>query len=89
VHFSPLLGGEFDGESLAIPTNEEVKIWRNGFQCNGREGTWHMFVNGALKENSEDYVPAPYENIPPGDEIKLVFTEKSVSEINPKLGEQP
>jgi len=87
--FFSVIGGSFDGKTLSVPTNKGLKTWQNGYACDGGEGTWYVFVNGELIENPEDHIPAPYENIPPGDRIKLVFTEKPSFEINTEIGGAP
>ena len=43
------------------------------------------FVNGNLISNPDDYVIAPQEKVPPGDKIKIIFTEKPVDQINPNI----
>jgi len=89
VNFFKAIGGSFKNDELIFPTNEGLKEWRNGDLCNGQPGKWYMFVNGTLNDDFQSHIPAPYSQIPPGDEIKLVFTENSLAQINPILGEAP
>lgn len=83
------IGGDFDGASMSIPTDEGLKGWENGDHCNGLPARWYVFVNEQLKEDGQEHVIAPYPTVPPGDMIKLVFTEKPAGNINPALFEVP
>ncbi|MEW6035095.1 MAG: hypothetical protein AB1529_00640 [Candidatus Micrarchaeota archaeon] len=83
-------GGNFDEDSLTLPTNAGVMSWNDGDLCNGRPARWHVFVNGEpLGDDAHDYVISPYELVPPGDAIKFVFTEKKPDEVNPDIGGPP
>lgn len=82
-------GGEFTGDSLRIITDEGMKGWTNGDLCNGKPARWHVFVNGKLSEEADMYIIAPYPDVPPGDRIKIVFSEKPPDKINPDLFEVP
>ncbi|MBI2085628.1 MAG: hypothetical protein HYT71_03905 [Candidatus Aenigmarchaeota archaeon] len=83
------VGGEFNSDSITMPTTEGVKKWFNGYDCNGKMGWLYMFVNGKLEKTMDEYIISPYFNIPPGDTIKIVFSEKPLDKINPKFSEAP
>ncbi len=83
------IGGEFEDDLLTMPTHEGLMTWKNGDLCNGRPAQWHVFVNGNLAENGHEHIIAPYSTVPPGDVIKIVFTEKVPNLINTKLFEAP
>ena len=87
--FFSAVGGSFSKEELIFPTDEGVNAWRNGDLCNGQPAKWHLFVNSEQNNEFGDYILSPHTSVPPGDEIKLVFTEKPLNEINPVLGEEP
>ena len=88
--FFHAIGGSFSREEFVFPTEKQgIKAWRNNDLCNGQQATWHMFVNGKTNNEFEDYIMAPFSTCPPCDQIKLVFTEKPLNEINPVLGEEP
>ena len=85
--FFVAVGGDFDGDSLTFPTNKGIYTWNNGDKCNGLPAKWYVFVNGKmLGADAHDYEISPYTMVPPGDEIKFVFTEKPSSQINPEIG---
>lgn len=87
--FFEAVGGKFTGGFLAMPTNEGQKSWNNGDLCNGSPARWLVFVNGKPEENAQMHVIAPYTDVPPGDVIKMVFTEKNPENVNTKLFEVP
>lgn len=88
-NFFHQVGGEFDEGILSIPTNSGEFSMKNGDLCNGKRGKWYTFVNGELISDASHYVLSPYPNIPPGDEIKFVFTENAPNSINGSLGGAP
>lgn len=88
-NFFHQVGGEFDDSILTMPTNSGKFSMKNGDLCNGKSGKWYVFVNGELINGASHYVLSPYPNIPPGDEIKFVFTEKALTMINSTLGGAP
>ena len=45
-----------------------------------------VFVNGNLASDPANYVIAPFEKVPPGDQIKFIFTEKPAESINSSIG---
>jgi hypothetical protein len=85
-NFFVQVGGDFDNGSLTIPTNDGVFTWNDGDLCNGKPGKWYVFVNGELVDDGPDHIIAPYTTVPPGDRIKIVFTEKKPSDIDPEIG---
>ncbi len=88
-NFFVQVGGNFDEDSLTLPTSEGVYTWNNRDKCNGKSAKWYVFVNDELNEDPHDYVISPWSNVPPGDRIKFVFTEKNLSQINTTLGGPP
>jgi hypothetical protein len=82
-------GGNFDGTSLTIPTHDGVMTWSDGDKCDGKPAKWYVFVNGEAVENPQDYVISPYTLVPPGDTIKLVFTEMSPRLVDTSIGGPP
>lgn len=87
--FFRAVGGSFDSEGLSFPTNQGVKTWKNGDLCNGSPAKWYTFVDGVLTENGYNHVYAPYSTVPPGNFIKIVFSEKQPGSINTKIFEVP
>lgn len=83
--FFHAIGGSLSSDGLKVPTNEGLIYVHEGDKCNEQPAKLYVFVNGNLIDNPRDYVIAPYEKVPPGDRIKLVFTEKPVEEINPNV----
>lgn len=83
------IGGKFKDGELVFPTNDGVKRWGNGDKCNGKEGKLYMFVNGKPNEEFDEYVISPYPDVPPGDRIKFIFTDKELKDINKELGSPP
>ncbi|MEK6943506.1 MAG: hypothetical protein AABX00_05575 [Nanoarchaeota archaeon] len=79
------VGGSLSGDGFAFPTEEGAVIMHEGDLCNGQLGHLYTFVNGNLISNPDDYVIAPQEKVPPGDKIKIIFTEKPVDQINPNI----
>ncbi|HSB46619.1 MAG TPA: hypothetical protein VLD37_01295 [Candidatus Bilamarchaeum sp.] len=85
-------GGNFDNNSLTLPTNDGVMTWSDGDLCNGRSARWLTFVNGEPVDDGPGYVISPYtvDNGPVKiDRIKLVFTEKPAALINADIGGPP
>ncbi|MBI2670914.1 hypothetical protein HYX18_02985 [Candidatus Woesearchaeota archaeon] len=83
-------GGGLTHTSISVPIHDEgPKTWSNGDLCNNKTGKLYMFVNGNVNDDFEEYLIAPYPDVPPGDRIKFVFTEKPLNEINKELGSEP
>ena len=80
------IGGSISTDGLKVPTDEGIVEYHDGDFCNGQPGKLHVFVNGNLIADPANHVIAPHEKVPPGDMIKVVFTEKSMEQINPNLG---
>ena len=87
--FFHVLGGELTNYGFTLPTREGVVSVENGQLCNGLPATLSVFVNGVAKENSPEYVISHYEDVPPGDRIKIIFTEKPIEQINPYIKSEP
>ena len=83
--FFHAIGGSIKSDGFMVPTDEGPIVARNGFACNEKPAKLYVFVNGNLIDNPSDYVISPYEKVPPGDRIKIIFTEKEIGEINPNL----
>ncbi|MBI2102082.1 hypothetical protein HYT53_05730 [Candidatus Woesearchaeota archaeon] len=84
--FFHAVGGSISDNEMRVPTGEGLVIARNGYTCNEKPAKLYVFVNGNLIENPGDYSISHYEEVPPGDRIKFVFTEKPVEEINKNIG---
>ncbi len=80
-------GGSLSSDGIKVPTDEGLVAVHNGDLCNGKPGKLYVFLNGNPEplENPSKYIIAPYETVPPGDRIKIVFTEKPRDEINPYI----
>ena len=83
--FFHAVGGELTEEEIKFPAGQGLLSSKNGELCNDKLAKLYVFVNGEPIEKHADYVIAPYENVPPGDKIKIVFTEKPITEINPHI----
>ena len=79
--------GSISSDHVTFPGHDGLIDVHNGDKCNENPAKLYVFVNGNLIENPRDYVISPYEKVPPGDRIKIVFTEKPIEEINPNIGE--
>ena len=76
--------GSLSEDGLKIPTNDGLISVHNGDKCNDKPAKLYVFVNGKIIENPAKYVISPYERVPPGDMIKIVFTEKPIiGEVSP------
>ena len=80
--FFHAVSGDISSDGFLVPTDDGLAVYRNGFACNEQPGKLYVFVNGNPIENPSNYVISPYEKVPPGDRIKIVFTEKPIEEIN-------
>ncbi len=80
------VGGSLSSDGMQVPTNEGLVSAHDGNKCNGQPAKMYVFVNGELMENPSAHVPAPYERVPPGDMIKIVFTEQPIESINQNIG---
>lgn len=85
--FFYVVGGSIANDGIKVPTKDGLISVHNGDLCNEKPAKLYVFVNGILIDNPSAYVIAPYEKVPPGDRIKIVFSEKAVEEVNPYLTE--
>ncbi len=85
-------GGKLEKAELILTTNDGLKTWKNGEQCNGKPAKLQVFVyqivnvNPSQKSNFlykqvklddfTDYVLSEYANVPPGDCIIIEFDEE-------------
>ncbi len=87
-NFFKVIGGEFEKSHLRIPLkNGKFKEVRLGDKCpNGKPGKLKLLVLNRETEKFEEnplldeYVLKPFELIPPGDELKIVFDSENGSE---------
>ncbi|MBI1936075.1 hypothetical protein HYS31_06560 [Candidatus Woesearchaeota archaeon] len=80
------IGGSISEDGLKVPTGEGLLSVHDGDNCNGQPARFYVFVNGNLIQNPREYSISHYEKVPPGDRIKIVFTEKTLEQINPSIG---
>lgn len=84
--FFNVVGGELTNTSLGFLTNEKYEYYENGMLCpSGNPGTLYVFVNGEEVDDFPEYVLAPHETVPPGDNIKIIFTDELADEIDPSI----
>ncbi len=83
--FFQAIGGGLSSDGMAIPTNDGLVTFHEGDLCNGQPGKLYLFVNGKLEQNPPEHIVAAFEQVPPGDKIKLIFTEKPLEQINPNI----
>jgi len=81
------VGGSLSNDGIVILTDKGLESFHEGDKCNDKPAKLYVFVNGNLIQNPSQYVISPYEKVPPGDRIKIVFTEKQIEEINPDTGQ--
>ena len=80
------VGGSITSDGLKVPTDEGIVSYHDGDFCNGQPAKLHVFVNGNRIDDPAGHVIEPHEKVPPGDRIKIVFTEKPMEQINPNIG---
>ncbi len=69
--------GEFSSEQLKVVLKDGSVLEKsNGDLCSGRPGKVMLYVNGKPNYEFDDYVIAPYSQVPPGDYIRIVFDSK-------------
>lgn len=78
-------GGSLSDDGFKIPSDEGLVSVHEGGLCNAQPARLYVFVNGNLTGNPGQHVISPYGKVPPGDRIKIMFTEKHVQEINPYI----
>ena len=79
------LGGSLSNDGIKVPIDSGLILVHDGDKCNEKPAKLYVFVNGKLADAPSKYVIAPEEKVPPGDRIKIVFTEKPAEEINPNI----
>ena len=79
------VGGSITDDGMKIPTEEGSIEIHEGDECNEQPAKLYVFVNGNLINKPSQYVISPYERVPPGDRIKIVFTEKHIEQIDPDI----
>jgi len=84
--FFHAVGGSISDDGMKVPTDDGLISVHEGDKCNEQPAHLYVFVNGGLTENPAGYVVSPYEDVPPGDRIKIIFTEKPMEQINPNIG---
>lgn len=86
------VGGKLAKSELILPTEDGLKTWKNGEQCDGKPAKLQVFVykivnaNPSQKsdflykqtkvDNFDDYVLSEYANVPPGDCIIIEFDQE-------------
>ncbi|HLC49956.1 MAG TPA: hypothetical protein VJI97_00845 [Candidatus Nanoarchaeia archaeon] len=79
------VGGSLSSDGFTFPTAEGSVTMHEGNLCNGQPGHLYTFVNGNSISEPQSYAIAPHEKVPPGDKIKIIFTEKPIDQINPNI----
>ncbi len=88
-HFFEVIGGSLNSTHIEAPTNEGIISAENGDLCNGEPGILQVFryrtegdtFTQTKLTNFEDYIPAPYAYVPPGDCVVVEFgPEKATTE---------
>ena len=85
--FFHAIGGKLSQSEIIVPTNQGLVEASDGDLCDGRgsPGKLYVFVKGKLVEAPSAYIIQPYETIPPGDTIKVVFSSSRIEEIDPNI----
>lgn len=83
--FFHAIGGSLSDDGITVPTDNGLIAFHEGDKCNEKPSKLYVFVNENLLSSPSSYVISPYEDVPPGDRIKFVFTEKAIEEINPHI----
>ena len=79
------VGGSLSDDGFKFPTENGMVAMHDGDLCNSQPGHLYVFVNGKQIEEPQDYAVSPHESVPPGDKIKVIFTEKPIDQINPNI----
>jgi hypothetical protein len=87
--FFHALDGKLTNTGFVLPSRNGMVSVENGQACNGIPAKLYMFVNGNLASDFPEYSIAHFENVPPGDRIKIIFTEKPIDQINPYIAAEP
>ncbi len=94
--FFKSIGGYFGETTLSIPSEEGIVSVKDGELCNNLPSYLYLFVEGQsgnerawrLEPLMHEYIIAPYSNVPPGDRLKIVFTERDPSNILNELQQE-
>lgn len=93
--FFEALGGTFTDSRFSAPTTEGLTTVNNGDLCNNKSGKLLLFVEGQegmqrvwrIEPEMGEYIIAPYSRVPPGNRLKIVFTEHDANTILAELQE--
>ncbi len=93
--FFEAVGGNFDPISFSVPTNQGLMSVKNGDLCNNKPGRLFLFVESQsgiqrvwrIEPKSGEYIIAPYGNVPPGDRLRIIFTEHDANTMLAELQE--
>jgi len=85
-YFFHSVGGSISIDGMSIPTDEGMKEFHNGDLCNELPARLYAFVNGNQVADFPAYRISHYGEVPPGDRIKFVFTEKPLNQIGTNIG---
>jgi len=83
--FFHTVGGYIASDGFSVSTDQGLIAVHNGDKCSEKPAKLYVFVNGKLINNPSAYIISPYEKVPPGDRIKVVFTEKNIEEIDKNI----
>jgi len=94
--FFKSIGGYFDETIISIPSEEGIISVKDGELCNNLPSHSYLFVESQLGNERiwrleplmNEYMIAPYSNVPPGDRLKIVFTEKNPEQILNELQQE-
>jgi len=84
--FFHAIGGSLSDDGFRAPIDEGIASYHNGDLCSGQPAKLYVFVNGEIENDPANHVIEPHEKVPPGDRIKIIFTEKPIEQINPNIG---
>ncbi len=79
-NFFEAIGGALADSYIGVPQDDgSIKYWHNGDKCpDGHVGTLTLYVTSGQSiktvQNIAEYVISPQTNIPPGDQLKFVFS---------------
>lgn len=83
--FFEVIGGEISGAGMTVDTEDGVRIWANGNECQNGSGNMQVFVyrteNGIYTQekisNIYGHIISPHGNVPPGDCIIIEFSPEA------------
>ncbi|MBI4158823.1 hypothetical protein HY500_01035 [Candidatus Woesearchaeota archaeon] len=93
--FFEALGGTFTDSGFSAPTTGGFTIVNNHDLCNNKPGKLLLFVEGQegiqrvwrIEQKMGEYIIAGYAKVPPGDRLKIIFTDEDPNTILAKLQE--